>query len=264
MLNDKDRLFNSNNHSFIITHNLKSDNIPDWDKQFKTNEQFRLRKRVDSVYLTHEIISFHKDDAKNITLDILEDIARQYINLRGANGVFLCTPHFDRSNYHLHFAVSALEFKTGKGMRLSKTDLSSLKQRMQQYQIEKYPELNNSIVNHGNPEKKTLAISDKEFQLKRRTGLNTNKESLIGLLKTSYKQAHSQEDFLCRIKESGVSTYFRNGKLTGVIHNNQKHRLGRLGFTAERLEELNISVKRGKDLNELRKKSRGKNIDRNI
>ena len=72
---------------------------------------------------THEIISFHKDDAKNITLDKLEDIARQYVRERNEKGMFVAVPHFDKEHYHIHICASGIEYKTGKAMRLSKMDL---------------------------------------------------------------------------------------------------------------------------------------------
>ena len=82
IFHDKDRLFDKDKRSFVITHNLKGNTVAAWEKQFKENELFRLRKRSDSVYLTHEIISFHRNDAKNISVAKLEEMAREYINKR--------------------------------------------------------------------------------------------------------------------------------------------------------------------------------------
>ena len=89
MLNDKDRLFDEKGYSFVVSHNLKGNDIHEWVRQFQENEKCRKLKRVNSVLATHEIISFHKDDAKNITLDKLEDIARQYV--RDNNGRLLAS-----------------------------------------------------------------------------------------------------------------------------------------------------------------------------
>ena len=50
-------------------------------------------------------------------------------------------------------------------------------------------------------------------------------------------------------------------KLTGVLFGNHKFRLNRLGFTQERLEELNKSLKRGKELSEMRERKEN-NINR--
>ena len=262
MINDKDRLFDEKGYSFAITHNLKGDRIDEWVKQFRANEEYRQNKRVDSVILTHEIISFHKNDAKNISLDKLEDIARQYVKERNINGMFLAVPHFDKEHYHIHICTSGIEYQTGKSMRLSKTNLQVLKKKIQQYQIEKYPELSKSVVNHGKPPKEQALLSEKEYQYKLRTGRATDKEQLIGMLKTCYKKANSKDDFFENLKESGLKTYIRGGKITGIVFCNKKFRLKRLGFTEERLQELDKSLIREKGLGELRKKSKEKIISR--
>jgi len=262
MINDKDRLFDEKGYSFAITHNLKGDSISEWVKQYQANEEYRQNKRVDSVILTHEIISFHKDDAQNISLDKLEDIARQYVKERNINGMFLAVPHFDKEHYHLHICASGIEYQTGKSMRLSKINLQGLKKKIQQYQIEKYPELSKSIVNHGNPPKEQTLLSEKEFQYKLRTGRATDKEQLIGMLKTCYKKANSRNDFFENLKECGLKTYIRGGRISGIVFSNKKFRLKRLGFTDERLQELDKSLIREKGLSKLRGKTKEKIISR--
>ena len=206
---------------------------------------------MNSVLATHEIISFHKDDATNISLEKLEDIARQYVKERNINGMYVAVPHFDKEHYHIHICASGIEYKTGKAMRLSKTELQSVKKNIQDFQIEKYPELNKSLVNH---EKKVnaLTVSDKEHKYKERTGRATDKEQLLGMLKTCYKKAGSRDDFYENLHECGLTTYIRGGKISGILYNNMKFRINRLGFTEERLEELNKSINRNKDINKLR------------
>lgn len=260
MLNDKDRLFDDKGYSFAVSHNLKGNSIDEWVKQYQANEEYRKCKRANSVYLTHEIISFHRDDSTNISLGKLEDIARQYVKERGINGMYVAVPHFDKEHYHVHVCASGIEYKTGKAMRLSKTQLQILKKKIQQYQIEKYPELSKSLVNH---EKKGLALSDKEYKYKERTGRATDKEQLLGILKSCYKKAISKDDFFENIKECGLKTYIRGGRITGIVFNNKKFRLKRLGFTDERLQYLDRSLNRDKEIGELRKKSKGKIINRN-
>ncbi|NVN95463.1 MAG: relaxase/mobilization nuclease domain-containing protein [Bacteroidetes bacterium] len=262
MLYDKDRLFDEKGYSFIVSHNLKGNDINEWIKQYQDNEQYRRLKRVNSVLLTHEIISFHKDDATNISLEKLEDIARQYIRQRNINGMYVAVPHFDKEHYHIHICASGIEYRTGKAMRLSKTELLSVKKEIQNYQIEKYPELSKSLVNHGN-EKKEYALSDKEYKYKERTGRASDKEQLIGMMKTCYKKADSKDDFYENLKACGLTTYIRGGKISGIVFNDKKFRINRLGFTDERLEELNKSINRGKEIGELREKSNEKIINRN-
>lgn len=44
MLHDNARLFDEKDKSFVLTHNLKGDDIEKWVNQFKENETHRLRK----------------------------------------------------------------------------------------------------------------------------------------------------------------------------------------------------------------------------
>ncbi|MFA6922883.1 MAG: relaxase/mobilization nuclease domain-containing protein [Bacteroidales bacterium] len=261
LIHDKDRLFDSGK-SFEVLRNLKGYSIDEWVEQYKENEKLRQNKRSDSVILTHEIISFHKDDAKNISLDKLEDIARQYVRERG-NGMFIAVPHFDKEHFHIHICVSGVEYKTGKGMRLAKVDLQKFKKKIQQYQIEKYPELNKSIVNHGNG-KKELALSDKEYKFKERTGRASGKEKLKVMLNTCYKKANSKSEFYKNLKDSGLQAYIRGGRISGIVFNEKKYRLKTLGFTEEKLQGLDKSLGREKEISEIRKKSKEKIISRNF
>jgi len=260
MLHSKDRLFNKEGKSFIATHNLKGNSISEWTKQYKVNEEFRLRKRKDSVYLTHEILSWHKDDAKHITLAKMEDMAREYVRLRNPRGIYLAVPHFDREHYHIHILASGIEFRTGKSMRLSKQNLQKLKKDIQQYQIERFPELSKSVVEHGKKEKSL--VSDKEYQLKLRTGRETEKEKLLGLLKACYRKSTSRESFYKMINECGLKTYDRGGKIRGVVYKDYKFRFKRLGFTEERINGLDRSGIRQNELSKSRHVIRFQKKDR--
>lgn len=260
MLHDKDRLFDGQGYSFAISHNLKGNSVAEWAKQYKENEENRQFKRVNSVVLSHEIISFHREDAGNISLEKLEDIAREYIQQRNYNGMYVAVPHFDKEHYHIHICASGIEYKTGKTLRLSKADLQKLKNGIQQYQIQRYPELSKSLVNH---QKKEHALSDKEYHYKDRTGRATDKEQLIGMLKTCYKKAGSKDDFYKLMEDSGLKPYIRGGRISGTLFKEKKFRLKRLGFTEERLAELDKSKNRESELRKQREKSKGRIISLN-
>src|ERR1035437_8166243 len=268
MINDKDRLFDSEGRSFAITHNLKGDSITAWTKQFQANELMRQRKRTDSVYLTHEILSFHKEDAKNITLSKMEAMAREYIKQRNLKGLYVAVPHFDKEHYHIHICASGVD-KTGMSLRLPKADLQKLKIEIQNYQHLNFPELSKSIVNHRlgrsknqdarfknqdiSNAKEKIQLTEKEFQFKKRTGRETESELLIGMLKTCYKKAISKDDFYLKLKECGLETYERGGKISGIKKANIKFRFSRLGFTEQRINDLSKFEEREKALTENRK-----------
>ena len=239
MTNEKKRLFDEKGRSFAITRNLKGHSISRWEKQFRENESFRNVIRKDSVILTHEILSWHKDDAENITLEKMQDIANEYIRQRNPNGLYVAVPHFDKEHYHIHICASGVEYHTGKSLRISKEEFAKLKKDIQNYQLEKYPELSNSSVAHGKQEKSR--VSDKEYQMKQRNGRDTQKEQLVGILKTCYKKANSKEDFYNLLRESGLTTYERGGRIYGVVYGDTKHRFKGLGYEQKNIDRLDVS-----------------------
>jgi hypothetical protein len=235
----------------VITHHLKGNKIKDWVKQYQENETFRKNKRKDSILLSHEIISFNKSDTRNLSLEKMEAITREYIRIRSPKAVVTAASHHDKDHFHVHLAISTLEYRNGKSLRLSKTELSKLKCNIQKYQIENYPELASSVVKHGMGNKN---LTDAEFQMKMRNNRITDKEQVLELLNTCFNKAKSKEDFFIKLQGYGLSTYTRSGKLTGLVYKNKKHRLGRLGFTEEKLNKLNLLKNRSLELDQIREK----------
>jgi hypothetical protein len=258
MLNDEGRLFDKEGRSFAITHNLKGNSIEEWERQFKNNEHYRLRKRSDSVYLTHEILSWHRDDAKNITPAKMEAMVRKYIIQRNPKGIYVAVPHFDRKHYHIHICASGIEYKTGKSLRLSKPDLLKLKKEIQQFQVEHFPELSKSIVEHGR--KDIIRSTEKEYQLKIRIGRATIKENVLSIINSCFRKAYSEVNFLKLLNEFEVQTYDRSGQIIGVIYNNYKFRFDRLGFGNFKL--IKTHEKRENELKNAKSRGMNRIIDR--
>lgn len=149
MMNNKDRLFDASKESFVFTHNLSGNSIDEWEKQFKENEKFREHKRINSTYISHEILSWSKDDYDNISLSKIEEMVKEYVRLRNTNGMYIGTVHTEKQHIHFHFCVAGIEYRTGKTMRMSKDNFGKLKKDIQTYQKHKFPELSKSIVEHG-------------------------------------------------------------------------------------------------------------------
>ncbi len=263
MLDTKERLFDNQERSFVMSHHLRGNTIEQWEKQLTENESHRLRKRKDSIKMYHEILSWHKDDAKHLTLPMLEDMARQYIKLRNPNGMYVATAHFDKDHYHIHICASGVEYKTGKSLRLSKAALSKLKKSIQNYQIEKYPELTKSVVTHGKKGKQVK--TEKEFQFNWREGRETDKEKLQKVLTYCFDKADSENHFFELLKNEKLEMYERNGKTTGVLFNNRKFRLKRFHFLKGFLDAESRIKNRDELLSQVRnknKKSKEREMDR--
>lgn len=259
MLHHKERHFDERKQSFVIKHNIRGESVEEWVKQYQQNETYRKLRRPDSVILSHEILSWHRDDTQNISIEKLEVMAREYIKLRNHNGMAIAVSHSDKQHLHIHFCFSGLEYHTGKSLRMSKGEFTKLKQDIQNFQREKFPELTHSLVEH---EKKAPALSDREYQIKRRTGRATDKEQVLRILKDCYHRAISKEDFFEMVEESGLKVYSRGGNITGVIYANRKFRFKRIGVGVEILEGLQIGVERGKELRKVRGEIKRRGLER--
>lgn len=235
MLGEKDRLMDTQGRSLLVTHNLRGKTIEGWVKQFKDNEKFRLRKRKNSVYLNHEIISFHRDSTKHLSIEKLEQLVREYFRLRG-NMLAVATAHYDRYHIHLHICTSAIEYRTGKSMRMSRAELVALKKSLQQFQQERFPELSKSVVQHGKGSKKRS--SEKEIQYKLRTGKMSKREQVWQIVQGCQNQATSQEDFFALLKAQGMETYVRGGKIYGITKDGRKYRFQKLGVSIKSFSSI--------------------------
>lgn len=239
MIEDKSRLYDNGGKPFVITHNMKGKgiDIASWTKQFKENEKLRTRKRrKDGIILYHEILSFNSLDSKNLTPEKIEDMIRQYFRLRNPNASYVACVHRDREHIHAHICTSAID-RAGKNMRLSRKGLSDLKKNVQGYQISKYPELSHSVVRHG---RKGKRVSVKEQQIKRRTGKLSQREMVQNIVESCFMKSKSQEEFYARLKEQGLETYVRGGKVYGIKYDGRKFRFKTLHLDVEKFKTKEI------------------------
>lgn len=236
MFNNRDRLKDSSNNSFTLIHNLKDGGIENWHKQLIQNEHFRKVKRSNSVYFTHEILSWHRDDSKHLTLDKMEDMTKEYIAKRNPKGMYIATAHFDKGHYHVHILASGIEYRIGKSLRMSRTELSDLKKGMQEYQLSKYPELLKSIIKQVNKGK--VKHNDNEYQMKLRTRRASHKDVFMSQLRIALKKSTSIESFQNLLHEHGMRVYTRRSEVVGIIYANQKFRFNRLGINQHEIKSI--------------------------
>lgn len=256
MLGEKDRLMDSQGRSLLVTHNLRGKTIDGWVKQFKENEKYRLRKRKNSVYLNHEIISFHRDSTRHLSIEKLEQLVREYFRLRG-NMLAVATSHYDRYHIHLHICTSAIEYRTGKSMRMSRAELAALKKNLQEFQQERFPELSRSVVRHGKGSKRRS--SEKEIQYKERTKKPSKRDQVKNMVNECFRTSKSEKEFFDRLKERELETYVRGGKVYGVVFETRKFRFKALGI--DLAKERNIEVERNKELHQFKKNHQTKRIE---
>jgi len=150
--------------SIAILHNIsaKEHDLKAIQQAFKENDRFR-KKRKGGVVLYHDIISFHPLDNKHILYNpnILEDIAREYIERRSPNGLAFGKLHIDTINFHIHVIYSATEKNCSTSIRISKKEFTALRRGIEQYQLQHYPDLEHSYVHQQHRKKLKQQISSK-------------------------------------------------------------------------------------------------------
>jgi len=229
--------------SHIIRHNLNGNSMNEWINEFLHNEAGRLHKRKNNILLTHEIISFHPDDTPQLSIEKLERIAREYIERRNPNGLFLGAIHQESNggNIHIHFAVSAVEYATGRSLRMTKKQFHDLKKGIQHYQQEHFPELVHSLPSHGKARQPQL--SDREYWHKQHSKKLTVKEKLHVVISLALDESSDLDDFLGKISSHGLEPYFRKGVATGIWWNGRKYRFWTLGIDGfDQLKEKEKSL----------------------
>ena len=219
----------------VFTHNLKSKDVKKWQKELLQNEAFRRQQRTHQNYLYHTIISFAKEDKTKISPETLKDIGKQYISLRGEQGMFVGNIHEDKDNLHIHLLESGLEFRTGKSFWQTKQAFQTLKQDLELYQRKKYPELTKSIVQHG---KGKQYVTDREWHFLKNAERSSHKQKIKEKIKTCFEQSKSQQDFLDRLRSENIPHYERNGIPQGIIFEDMKFRFSRLDFSKDQFNEL--------------------------
>lgn len=240
----------SDERSMLITHNVRGNTVEEWVEEFREAEAGRVNERKGSVVLYHELVSFHDEDSQAITRETLDNLALQYINLRAEKGLVVAMSHHDRDHVHVHFCISGVEHSTGKSMRMSQSHFTAVKRSMQTYQQQRYPELVNSIADHG---RKARAVrNDQEYLMKQRTGRPSKREDLSAQLRSLFDQSRSLERFSGKLKEKGMELYLRNGRPQGVLADGVKYRLSTLGITKEEVERAGKAPSRLQEMQRIR------------
>jgi len=141
------------NDSFVLTRFIKGkDKSPQAiAKQLEHNESYRIHKRSNNVKLFMEIISFHKQDTPKLDNKTLEKIAKKYIAIRSELAISVATVHRDKKHTHLHILFSGVQYRTGKSIRLSKSEFKEKKLTIESFTRERYPQLKRSEIDHQKP-----------------------------------------------------------------------------------------------------------------
>ena len=216
-------------------HNFRGHTEKEWVRELCINEAFRKQQRKGQVYFYHTILSFNGLDSNKITKGMLQDITKKFIELRGKDAMYIAAQHRDREHTHIHLLVSGLSYRTGKASRITRKELQELKITLQSYQQEKYPELENSVPNHGAGRE---YLSQKEYGAKSKNSKRYLKAELSQKVNDALIQANSQQHFLELLQEGGLYHYERGGQVYGITVNDRNYRFSSLGVDIEKLKTM--------------------------
>lgn len=256
IFDDKGRVNEAN--SFTIYNNLKSVSKSDVIREFVENDQYR-KKRHRGVVLYHEIVSFHPDDKTELNLEILENIALKFIELRGKHALCFAKPHMENDNIHIHFCFSGTEYKSSKTLRLDNHDFKEIRMNLERYQ-QKFPSINSSFVYLNRWQKNRLLENEgiknneNEFQLKKRTGKPSKKDVVRELVRSCYLQSSDKEDFFQRLINQGLELYKYRDKINGLKDGDgRKFRFSTLSLSEKELALLEKDADRMMELQRLQR-----------
>lgn len=220
--------------NFIYSHNIYSTKSQDIEKEFEENYK-HLKRQKNSNALYHEIISITKSSARDDEQkQKLIKIADEYIKARANNCLVYGRIHEADNNFHLHLMISSNGIEQNRNHYLNKKDFSEVKKGLERYVLKEMPELKQ--VELINQPKKYDVISQKEFELKKRTGKITKKETIQYKLTQIFLSSNTRDQFLQQLRDNKIEIYLR-GKNIGFKDlsddKQRKYRLNKLGLSDE-------------------------------
>lgn len=232
----------------IKEQKLLEKRIKNMVSQFNDNESKRTIERRNKNIAYHEILSFHKADTDKLPKKVLLKIARKYAKERSPNSMVISTMHSDKDHLHIHNVISALEFATGKPVRLSRKEFKEVKIRMEQFQ-EKELGLTFSKVNHSKKKEAMLQLDiERELNLR---GKQSERQELRDVLIEVFARVRTEEVDKKEFEKAGIQFYSRGGKIVGVQGFKRRYRLKTLGFDPARIS-MEKELKRMTELQKLK------------
>lgn len=226
----------------IVLHNINRLGLENMHKDFLENYKY-LPKRKGGIAFSHEILAISKKDRPHITKEMIQDMMRKYIELRGLkNALVIAKSHDDQ---HIHFMISANELRSKKRLRMSHKEMKTLLRDFENFHKDKYHKLENSIVHTISQPKQKRDIAqeqrnnrhEKEYQMRTRIGEGrTQKDVVAELVNELLQKVGNFTQLVHQIeKTKGLQIYSYRGKVRGVLYHNRKWRFSTLKVSKEKI-----------------------------
>ncbi len=219
---------------YRFTHNFIRQNRDGILREFHRNAQL-LQQHKGANYLYHEIISITRSQqiSEEKQKEILHEFITQYVQSRARDCLVFGGLHDEKdTNIHFHLMISSNRLNESSRYRLSKHQFDQIKQGLETYVLQKFPELEQAQL--ITKERTRGNSNNKEQELKRRTQQPSQKDRVKEKLRDIFHSAASKQEFFTLLDEHDFNIYLR-GQQVGVQENKsgRKHRLSTLGIDAE-------------------------------
>lgn len=145
-------------HTRFLPRNADIETIID---RFERNEDKRIRRRKDSVILSHDFISFHKRDSHKLEDDaFLKKVAKKYSKMR-EQSITVCVLHRERDHIHLHVMASGCRLD-GKSSRISKAEFQKKKLELERFQERELHLVHSRVIHEKKSVDSTLILQGKK------------------------------------------------------------------------------------------------------
>lgn len=193
--------------------------------EFEHNATF-LPKRSNGNYLYHEVVALERNDevSRADQTRILLDLAQHYVKLRAPQQMVYAKMHREAGHLHFHLMISANGVAGKKRLWLRKAELASIQREVENYKLERYPQLGQdryydqagrAARRAKERQAEAVKISAREFEMKRRSGRPSDKETLRDAVKDIFQTSLSETELQHRLQQIGYKLY-RRGKTEGL------------------------------------------------
>lgn len=227
-----------------VFHNLETsqNNLVKIANEFMRHSGY-IKPRENGVFLYHHVLSLSSYDKEKVTEQVLNNIARKYLELCAPEAKAYALAQFNTDNPHIHILISANKLESSEKIRISKKDFFSMRREMDKYLANKYPELEQSLIFDREISRKKDLSTEEEMKVtwyeqervKRLKAANkevtpSKKQMVRNTLLTAFTVAMDSKQFVNLLKEEGLTLYKRGQNLGVIDREGMKYRFSTLGL----------------------------------
>lgn len=268
VLTDKGRIAEPFSKPMLL-QNVSTLHFETMHRDFLANHKY-LSKRKGGLALYHEIISLHPESKKHVTDAILMDLMQTYVQLRkgASRAIVVAKAHTHTDHPHIHFMISANEFRSAKRLRMSRKEMKQLLINFELAYLKKYPQLERSAVHTidrapmvqrdiANEDGKRRADKEQHMKQRLKPGTLTKKQQVYQWVSALLSPNTSEEELIKRLRASqDLEVYSYRNKVVGCIALGKKWRFKTLGISPEKQRPLSRYQERLKELSLIREMAR--------